>query len=65
MTDDNPTPAELDLYQRLHDLKARRMATRDDAERNTLQIAISESSQRIASLRWPRRQKEREQCNTE
>lgn len=54
MTDDNPTPAELDLYQRLHDLKARRMATRDDAERNTLQIAIYETSNAIASLRWQR-----------
>jgi hypothetical protein len=58
MTDDNPTPEELDLYQRLHDLKARRMATRDDAERNDLQIAIYETSQRIASLRWQRRQRE-------
>lgn len=58
MTDDNPTPEELDLYQRLHDLKARRMATRDDAERDTLQIAIYETSQRIASLRWQRRQRE-------
>ena len=51
MTDDNPTPAELDLYQRLHDLKARRMQTRDDAERDTLQIAIYETSNAIASLR--------------
>jgi hypothetical protein len=58
MTDDNPTPQELDLYLRLHDLKARRMQTRDDAERDTLQIAIYETSQRIASLRWQRRQRE-------
>lgn len=57
---DNPTPEERDLYLRLHDLKARRMATRDDAERNTLQIAIYETSQRIASLRWQRRQRELE-----
>ena len=58
MTDDNPTPEERDLYLRLHDLKARRMQTRDDAERNDLQIAIYETSQRIASLRWQRRQRE-------
>lgn len=55
---DNPTPEERDLYQRLHDLKALRMKTRDDAERNSLQIAIYETSNAIASLRWQRRQRE-------
>ena len=54
MTDDNPTPAELDLYQRLHDLKARRMQTRDDAERDNIELAIGRCVGRIVTLRGQR-----------
>jgi hypothetical protein len=54
MTDDNPTPEERDLYQRLHDLKARRMATRDDAERQDIELAIGRYVGRIVTLRGQR-----------
>jgi len=61
---DDPTPAERKLYDRIHNLKARRMATRDDAERNALQIAIYELSQQIAALRCQRRQKQENHVHT-
>jgi len=58
MTDDNPTPEERDLYQRLHDLKARRMQTRDDIERQDIELAIGRVVGRIVTLRGERRQRE-------